>query len=98
MAEFLLNSELLEARSADFMQLIPMHRAYIDDMIMEGKITSYAVSMDRTRLWAVIVAETEADAINIISRFPIIDHMEFEIFELLFHNAAHDLVSHISLN
>lgn len=98
MSEFLLNSELMAATSEEFMQLIPSQRAYIDDLIVEGKVTSYAVSLDKTKLWAVIVADTELEAINIITRFPIFDHMQYELHELLFHNAAHDLVSHISLN
>ncbi|MFN3939274.1 MAG: hypothetical protein ACK4IY_01725 [Chitinophagales bacterium] len=98
MSEFLLNSELMEATSEEFVQLIPSQRAFIDELIMEGKITSYAVSLDRKKLWAVIVADTELDAINVITRFPVFDFMQFELHELLFHNAANDLVSHSSLN
>lgn len=98
MSEFLLNSELLGAKGKDFMQLVSQQRAYIDEMIMDGKVTSYAISIDRTKLWAVIVAQSESDAVDIIANFPIIDYMQFELHELLFHDSSQDLVSHISLN
>lgn len=93
MVEFGLPGEMTE----EFMALIPRHRYVVNQMLVEGIIQGYSLALDRSRLWAVMVAETEQELMEHIARLPLADYMEPEVNELMFHNAA-SAVMHFSLN
>ncbi|MFI5171436.1 MAG: muconolactone Delta-isomerase family protein [Chitinophagales bacterium] len=98
MPEFMVDVNLHSAHSDEFLKLIPSQRSVVNDMMFEGKITSYCVSMDRSKLWLVIVAKNEEDVMDLLSKFPLIQFMDCEITPLLFYNSAQQTFSHISLN
>ena len=93
MAEFQLPTVLTEA----FVRLIPKQREFVTFMLAEGKIKSYSLAMDRSRLWVVFAAETEFEVMEIIDQFPLADYMTPQLSELAFHNAQ-DLVLQFSMN
>ena len=93
MVEFELPAVLTE----DFVRLIPRQREMVNRLLAEGKIRSYSLSLDRTRLWVVFVAETEFEVMETISHFPLGVYMTPSISELAFHNAQ-DMVLQFSLN
>ncbi|MBC8048170.1 MAG: hypothetical protein H7Y00_15330 [Fimbriimonadaceae bacterium] len=98
MAEFVIDCNLHNPHSDAFMQLIPSQRAVVNDMMFEGKIINYSVSMDRKKLWMVMQADSEEDVIDLLSKFPLIQFMDCEIFPLLFHNSPQRSFAQISLN
>ncbi|HMU70171.1 MAG TPA: muconolactone Delta-isomerase family protein [Chitinophagales bacterium] len=98
MAEFMVDIDMHEAHSEAFMRLIPSQRAVVNDLMYEGKITSYCVSMDRKKLWMVAVARDEDEVMEFLAKFPLIKFMDCEIQPLLFSNSAQQTFSHISLN
>ena len=79
------------------MALIPRQRYVVNTMLVEGRLKSYSLSMDRRKLWAVVLADSEFDALEIIALMPLSDYMTPNISELMFHNAG-DSVMHFSLN
>lgn len=81
----------------EIMALIPRQRHYINELLLEGTVQSYSLADDRSRLWAVMSAESELDLLDIIGRFPMADFMDARIDELMFHNAA-DALMQFSLN
>jgi muconolactone delta-isomerase len=83
--------------SEEFIQLIPAQRAYINYLLAEGKVKSYSLSMDRSKLWVVFVSEDESELMGMIEDMPLFDFMDPEISELMFHNAQ-DRVLQFSLN
>lgn len=86
------------AHSDDFLRLIPSQRTVVNDLMFEGKITSYCVSMDRSKLWITMVGRSEEEIMELLSTFPLIAYMDCEISPLLFYNSALRSFSHISLN
>jgi len=98
MTEFLIDINLRDAHSEEFMRLIPKQRTIVNDLMFEGKIVSYCVSLDRAKVWIMMIARNEDDVMDMLSRFPLIDYMDCEIHELLFHNTAQQTFSQISLN
>jgi len=81
----------------EFVSLIPEQRHMIDNLLAEGKIRSYSLSEDRSRLWTVFVADSEFEVMELIAQMPLGKFMEPYITPLMFHNAS-DMVLQFSLN
>ncbi|MBK7408602.1 MAG: hypothetical protein IPL49_02975 [Saprospirales bacterium] len=93
MVEFELPEELTEK----FIRLIPSQRDFVNRLLAEGKIKSYSLSLDRSRLWVVFAADTEFEVLDTIEQFPLHTYMIPQVQELAFHNAQ-DMVLQFSMN
>ncbi len=89
--------ELPETISEDFMALIPQQRLYIENLMADGAIKSYSLSLDRSRLWTVMAVDNEFAVLEIIEAMPLSDYMKPNISELMFHNEAEKMIP-FSLN
>ena len=89
--------DLPEELNEEFLALIPQQRYVINNLLADGSIKSYSLTMDRSKLWVVLAAESEFEVMEIIAQMPLADHMTPHISELMFHNAA-ELMMHFSLN
>ena len=89
--------ELPHVLTEEFVRLIPRQRDHINRLLAEGKVKSYSLAMDRSRLWMVFAAETEFDVMETITGFPLGGFMTPAIMELAFHNAQ-DMVLQFSMN
>jgi len=98
MPEFMIDVNLHDVNADEFLQLIPSQRTIVNDMMFEGKISSYCVSVDRSKLWITMIAKDEEEVIDQLAKFPLIGFMDCEIAPLLFYNSAYQTFSHISLN
>lgn len=94
---FMVEFELPATMSEEFMALIPRHRYVINQMLVEGIIQSYCLALDRSRVWAIINADSEEALMNEIDRMPLANYMTPYISELMFHNTA-SAVMQFSLN
>lgn len=94
----MIDIELPKPLTEEFAELIPNQRAHINVLMGEGKIASYSLSMDRSRLWVIVNADSAEVARNIIASFPIIAHIKFRMHELAFHNSVRFLRPQFSLN
>lgn len=83
--------------SEEFMSLIPNHRMVVQSMLAKGMLKSYALSMDRSRIWAIFVAESEFDVLEMIARMPLGPYLTPTVSELMFFNSP-DMVMHFSMN
>lgn len=81
-----------------FFQLIPEQRAKIDKLMSEGKILSYTLDATRTKLWCIVNAENEFEAMDMIADFPLIAYMVPTILPLLFHNSVFLSIPKFSVN
>ena len=84
MVEFMLPNDMTEA----FVRKIPKHRAKVNQLMEQGKILSYALAADRSKLWCIIKAESEVEVIEIMAELPLIDYMQPSINELMFNNTV----------
>ncbi len=98
MPEFMVDVNLHHSNSDEFFKLIPSQRAVVNDLMMEGKVTSYCVSVDRAKIWITIVASNVNAVMEELAKFPLIEFMDYEIEQLLFYNSAYQTFSQISLN
>lgn len=94
---FMVEFELPEELTEDFMLLIPEQREVVDRLMTQGKIRSYALSMDRSVLWVIIEAASEFEVMEIIASFPLADYMQPYVSELMFHNST-EVYHQFSLN
>jgi hypothetical protein len=97
MKTFMIEFELPETFNEEFMALIPRQRYIVNTMLAEGRLKSYSLSMDRSRLWAVLIAESEFEALETISQLPLSGYMTPNLSELMFYNSP-EAVMHFSLN
>ena len=89
--------ELPEELSDDFLALIPEQREVVDRLMTHGKIRSYALSLDRSVLWVVMEAVSEFEVMEIIASFPLCDFMHPYVSELMYHNST-EVYHQFSLN
>jgi muconolactone delta-isomerase len=94
---FMVEFELPETMTEEFMALIPRHRYVINQMLVEGVVQGYSLALDRSRVWAVMVADSEEALMNEIDRMPLVDFMRPYVSELMFHNSASSVLQ-FSLN
>lgn len=84
--------------SEEFTSKIPLQRLKVNEMMEDGRLVSYALSIDRQTLWCIVKSETELDAMEIIAEFPLIDYMKPTITELMFNNVVSMRIPLFSLN
>ena len=94
---FMVEFELPGILTEEFIRLIPSQRNFVNQLLADGKIRSYSLSLDRSRLWVVFAAEAELEVLETIAQFPLGNHMTPHIQELAFHNAQ-DTVLQFSMN
>ena len=98
MSQFMIDISLPASPDEDFFRLIPNQRAVVNELMSEGTITSYTLSEERTKLWVLVNAETENEAMDVLYQFPMFKYMRFKIYPLLFHQAVAFRFPAISLN
>lgn len=98
MNQYMVDFFLPPILSRDFMATIPAHRAKVDELMRKGKIISYTLALDRSKLWAIVRANSEEDVNKVIETLPLYPYMEAEIYELFFHNSISSELPLISLN
>ena len=95
--QFMVELELPEVFDEKLIALIPKQRSTVNQMLAKGKIKSYSLSMDRSMLWAIFVAESEFEVLEMIAEFPLADYMTPYITELMFTNTENQVLQ-FSLN
>ena len=98
MNQYMIDIDLPGVITEDFAALIPDQRATVNALMTEGKIASYSLAMDRSRLWVIVNAATADEARGVIASFPIIAYIKFRIHELMFSNSVRMLSPQFSLN
>ncbi len=98
MKAFMADIQLPVDQGQKFMDKIPEQRSVVDELMDEGKISNYAVSLDRSKLWVLLEANDIHEAEHIIQSFPILEDIEYSISELLFNQRAIFDIPSFSLN
>jgi muconolactone delta-isomerase len=98
MNKFLIEMTLPEVLSKDFLALIPAQRAMVDRLAFAGVVLSYALALDRSRLWASIAAGSEAEAMQILAGLPLTPYMGVQIHPLAFYQSGVPLIPTMHLN
>ncbi len=96
---FAVSLRLPDSFSGDFLNLIPQHRAFINGLLAEHIIASYAIGADRGRGWVFINAEDEETARSIVAQFLLYPYLQVASVDKLFiFDTAASQFPQISLN
>jgi len=82
----------------NFVDLVPLQREIIADLLSENKIISYTLSIDRTKLWIIVNAIHKSEVMDILDILPLTKFLTFKIHELMFHNKQEFNIPQPSLN
>ncbi len=85
---FQVHIRLPEIFSTRFAALIPLQYERVNELLEKRVILNYALDMARVNLWVTLQAKDQLEAMDILATFPIIRHVQVEIFELAFFDAA----------
>lgn len=94
---YMVEFELPEIFTEEMAALLPRQRQMINQMMIDGVVQSYSLSQDRSRLWAVMQADSEIELMEHIATMPMADFMIPSFEQLMFHNSA-SAVMRFSLN
>ncbi len=98
METFLVEIDLPTDWTPEYVQLIPAQRQRINELMAVGRISMYALSAERDKLWCALRAKDEYDAMDLLSTFPMIRFMKPKIRSLMFYNGSDEMIPAISLN
>jgi muconolactone delta-isomerase len=82
----------------DFMGNVPQHRMYIKDLIDEGVIDYYAVSMETHRTWMIVNATDKKAVERYLQKSPLFHYWTFEIDELFVYDGQTYRLPAVQLN
>ncbi|MDJ0367063.1 hypothetical protein QMK33_18085 [Hymenobacter sp. H14-R3] len=99
MPVFAISLRLPDSFSEDFLNLIPQHRSFINNLLSERIIESYAIGADRSRGWVFMNAEDEEAVRSIVAQFPLYPYLQVASIDRLFiFDRATSQFPQISLN
>lgn len=98
MKTFMVEVRLPYEPPQEFFTLIPSQRAMVIDLLMKRKFLSYTLAADRSKVWIVMIGESEADARALLEQQPMDKYFSYTFTELMFHDMAGALFPSVSLN
>lgn len=98
MNHFMIDITLPGLLTEEFLSLIPRQRVQVNKLFGEGRLASYALSVDRSKLWVTLFAESEEEVATVISTFPLKKFMELRIYRLAFLESANANITRLSMN
>lgn len=82
-----------------FQHLIPQQRSVINNYFMSGRLVSYALSLEKSRMWAVFNAKSEEEVITLVEKLPLTRYIrDYEISILTFYNIISNTIPAFSVN
>jgi len=94
---YMVEFELPSMMAPEFLARIPEQRNRVDEFMAEGRIRSYSLAVNRSRLWMIVVADSDFEVMQLIGQLPLIDFMIPSINSLMFHHSMEALMA-VSLN
>lgn len=99
MPKFVVSLRLPPLFTQEFMALIPSHWAFIQQLIEDQVIETYAISADRRRGWVTMNGDDAAAVQAVVEQFPLYGYItEVEIDELFIFESAKTRFPRLSLN
>ena len=99
MPTFVVSIALPDAYDEAFMALIPRHRSFINRLLSEKIIETYAISADRSRGWVTMNGTSAAVVQALVEQFPLARYFQrIEIDELFILDSVSSRFPAISLN
>ena len=78
MVDFTLQKQLGEEEEA----LLPYQKTMVQKYLSQGKLLNYALSIERSKAWAIFSATSIKEVLRMVTHFPLTKYMKFEISQL----------------
>ena len=99
MPTFVVSLRLPDAFNEEFIAIIPRHRDFINRLLNEKIVESYAISSDRSRGWVTMNGDNAAAVQALVEQFPLYRFLRgVEIDELFVFDSTASRFPHINLN
>ena len=99
MPTFVVSLRLPDIFDEEFIAIIPRHRDFINRLLNEKIVESYAISSDRSRGWVTINGDSAAAVQALVEQFPLYRFLRgVEIDELFIFDSTASRFPHINLN
>ncbi|MCC3160288.1 hypothetical protein LJ737_23830 [Hymenobacter sp. 15J16-1T3B] len=99
MGLYVVTLRLPDSFDEEFVALIPRHRAFINNLIEENIILSYAISANRSRGWVTMQGATPEAVRAVVEQFPLYQFLQsIEVDELFVFDSTASRLPKISLN
>lgn len=95
--QYIVEFDILDPYDPVLYAQIPQQRQVVNDLFTSGKLVTYTLTMDRSKLWAIFVVSAESELINLIDKLPLSQYMDYQYKELMFHQSIR-LLPTMSLN
>lgn len=95
---YMVDFTLPELLTEEFLELIPTQRTKVNKLFREGKLVNYALSLDHSKIWAVLNGKSESEVKEMIAELPLSRFMDAQISVLTFYNAMNADVPVFSMN
>lgn len=98
MREFMVELDIPKMLPNSFVDLVPVQRETVVELLEDNKITSYTLAVDRSKLWIIVNAAHKTEVMDILDLLPLTKFLTYQIFELMFHNKQDVDIPQPSLN
>ena len=95
--QYMVEFDVPQPFTEELMSMVPAQRDSIDSLFSSGKLLSYTVAADKSKVWAVMMAESESELLSYIDELPLTPYMDFDYCKLMFYNTVHFMPA-MSLN
>lgn len=96
--QYMVDFTLPEILTEEFMSVIPYQRAAVNRLFLENRLVTYALSLEKSKLWAIFNAESEIEVMDMIADMPLTPYLSVDISILTFHNTTEPEMPFFSMN
>jgi len=96
--QYMVDFSLPEILSKDFMDEIPFQRATVNRLFREGVLVNYALSLEKSKMWAIIKADSVTEVLEAIDELPLTRFMQVDVSPLTFFNTLNEKLPIFSMN
>lgn len=86
MNKFMIELDLPSPLTSDFVTQIPAQHYAVEKLMTAGIIVSYTLSQDQSKLWIIMMADSEAEMVRLLNTLPLTSFMSSRWYPLAFHN------------
>jgi muconolactone delta-isomerase len=86
--QYMVEFTILDPYNNGLEKLIPNQQKEVYKLFQQGKLLTYTLASNRSKLWAIFLSESESELVQILTKLPLHNFMDYDYTELLFHNSA----------
>lgn len=82
---YMVEFEIPNHFTLEMIETIPDQRSKVENYFFRGKLLTYTLAIDRSKLWAIFLCHSEAELIDLIEKLPMTQYLDYKYHEIMFH-------------